>query len=102
VQDGAYAIVGSLNQDPRSRLHNTETWIEIESTELASDLAALFAEATELHHAFALELDAERRRVEWKTEENGKVIRYTAEPSADFWLRVWSETLGVLVPEHLL
>jgi putative cardiolipin synthase len=102
VQDRAYAIVGSLNQDPRSRLHNTEAWIEIESTELASDLADLFAEATELHHAFALELDEDRRRIGWKTEEDGKVIRYAAEPSVGFWLRVWSETLGVLVPEHLL
>jgi putative cardiolipin synthase len=102
VQDRAYAIVGSLNQDPRSRLHNTEAWIEIDSTELANDLVALFAEATELHHAFALELDGQKKRVEWKTEENGEVIRYTAEPGATLWLRMWSKTLGALVPEHLL
>ena len=29
VQDRARAIVGSLNQDPRSRLHNTEAWITL-------------------------------------------------------------------------
>lgn len=102
VQDRTFVIVGSLNQDPRSRLHNTEAWIEIHSTELASDLAALFAEATELHHAFTVELNTARKGVEWKTEEDGVVVRYTTEPTAGFWLRLWRDTLGVIVPEHLL
>ena len=102
VQDRAFAIVGSLNQDPRSRLHNTEAWIEIHSPELANDLAALFAEATELHHAFTVELDTAGKGVEWATEEDGMVVRYTAEPTAGFWLRVWRDTLGVIIPEHLL
>ena len=102
VQDRVFAIVGSLNQDPRSRLHNTEAWIEIHSPELAHDLAALFDEATELHHAFTVKLDKGSMGVEWKTEEEGAVVRYTTEPTAGFWLRVWRDTLGVIVPEHLL
>lgn len=35
VQDRTRAIVGSLNQDPRSRIHNTEIWLTVRSTGLA-------------------------------------------------------------------
>ena len=37
VQDRERAIVGSLNQDPRSRLHNTELWLTIDSAATATD-----------------------------------------------------------------
>jgi len=104
VQDRTRAIVGSLNQDPRSRLHNTEAWIAIESPELAADLADLFGEASDLHHSFELSLSVARGepKIEWKTEEEGRINRYDVEPIASPWLRLLRQTLGALIPEHQL
>ena len=104
VQDRSRAIVGSLNQDPRSHLHNTEAWIAIDSPELASDLAALFGEASDMHHAFKVGLNAPTGSgaLEWLTEEGGKPVRYDVEPMTELWLRVWRDLLGALIPEHLL
>jgi putative cardiolipin synthase len=100
VQDRNRAIVGSLNQDPRSRLHNTEAWVALESPELAADLAELFEEASDLHHSFKLELNGER--ITWKTEEDEGASRYEVEPSTSAWLRLWREVLGGLIAEHQL
>ena len=104
VQDRARAIVGSLNQDPRSRLHNTEAWIAVDSPELAADLAALFEAGADSHHAFEVKLTQTEAMdtLEWKTEEEGKTVRYGVEPMTALWLRLWRGILGVLVPEHML
>ena len=104
VQDRRRAIVGSLNQDPRSRLHNTEAWIAVDSTELAADLAALFEAATDAHHAFKVELGATdgTDRLVWSTEEDNAIVRHGVEPVAGPWLRLWRGILGVLIPEHML
>ena len=104
VQDRRRAIVGSLNQDPRSRLHNTEAWIAVDSGELAADLAALFEAAVNAHHAFKVELDEAdgADRLVWSTEEGAEIVRYDVEPVAGPWLRLWRDILGVLVPEHML
>jgi cardiolipin synthase C len=100
VLDRTRAIVGSLNQDPRSRLHNTEAWIAIESPDLAADLAELFEEASDLHHSFKLELSSDR--IAWKTEDDEGIRRYEVEPSTSAWLRLWRKALGGLIPEHQL
>jgi putative cardiolipin synthase len=104
VQDRSRAIVGSLNQDPRSRLHNTEAWIAIDSPELAGDLAALFDEGSDLHHAFKVAANpvSGPDALEWMTEEGGKSVRYDVEPMTEVWLRLWRNVLGALIPEHLL
>lgn len=104
VQDRARAIVGSVNQDPRSRLHNTEDWLVLESPVLAAELAALFEEGTDLRHAFRVELDKadDTRALVWSTEEDGKPMRYDSEPMATSWQRLWRGVLGKLIPEHLL
>ena len=104
VQDRRRAIVGSLNQDPRSRLHNTEAWIAVDSAELAADLAALFEAAADAHHAFKVELEgaSDSDRLVWSTEEGAAIVRYDVEPVAGPWLRLWRGILGVLVPEHML
>ncbi len=104
VQDRARAIVGSQNQDPRSRLHNTEAWITLESPELAADLAALFEEGTELNHAFKVEQNKAggTEALVWSTEEGGKAVSYDVEPMSGLWLRLWRGVLGALIPEHLL
>ncbi len=104
IQDRAHAIVGSLNQDPRSRLHNTEAWIAVDSPELAADLAALFEAGVDSHHAFEVRLNQAERtcRLEWKTQEGGKTVRHGVEPMTALWLRLWRGILGALIPEHML
>lgn len=89
VQDRARAIVGSLNQDPRSRLHNTEAWIVLESSVVAADLVSLFEEGTDLTHAFKVEQNKTggMGALAWRTEEGGKTVRYDVEPMSSLWLR---------------
>jgi putative cardiolipin synthase len=104
VQDRARAIVGSLNQDPRSRLHNREIWLTVHSTDLAAEMAALFDEASDQHHAYKVELAAsgDAQWLEWHTEESGRTVVHAVEPSPSPWLKLWRAVLGAIVPEHLL
>jgi putative cardiolipin synthase len=104
VQDRNRAIVGSLNQDPRSRLHNREIWLTVRSADLAAELGALFDEASDAHHAYKLELidGDDGQRVEWHTQERGQTVVHSVEPAAGPWLKLWRAVLGALVPEHLL
>lgn len=104
VQDRVRALVGSLNQDPRSRLHNTETWLTIDSPALAVELAALFDEGIDSHHAFRVELKevAGVEALQWRTEEQGKTVVYNVEPAAGAWHHFWRAVLGALIPEDLL
>lgn len=104
VQDRARVIVGSLNQDPRSRLYNTEAWILIQSQQLAGELAALFDEGASPVHAFRLEA-VDRNGVpmlSWITEDHGQTRRFDEDPMSSPMRRVWRDILGVLIPEELL
>lgn len=105
VQDRARVVVGSLNQDPRSRLHNTESWLLIESRELAAELAAHFEEGTELHHSFRVERTSNAAgsgSLAWLSSEQGSFVRHDTEPMTDAWLRLWRSVLRTLIPGHLL
>ena len=104
VQDRRRATVGSPNQDPRSRIHNTEGWLTLESDELARDLAALFEEGTSLQHSYRLEAanGAGSCPLVWTIEQDGRVVTDCSEPGSSLWLRAWRSLLGVFVPEHML
>lgn len=104
IQDRTRAIVGSPNQDPRSRIHNMEISLTVQSAGLAAELAALFDEASDAHHAYKLELvdGDDGQRVEWHTQERGRTVVHGVEPAASPWLKLWRAVLGALVPEHLL
>ena len=105
IQDRARVVIGSLNQDPRSRLHNTESRLMIESPELADELAAHFEEGTELHHAFRVERTscaAASSSLAWVSSEHGSLVRHDTEPMTGSWLRLWRSVLRTLIPEHLL
>ena len=104
IQDRIRAIVGSLNQDPRSRLHNTEAWIAIESAEQATELAALFDEGVDEHHSFRPHLSSTNfgTSLRWQSEENGTPVVHDIEPMVSWWLRLWRDFLGMTLPEHLL
>jgi cardiolipin synthase C len=102
VQDRSRVLVGSFNQDPRSRLHNTEMWVAIESAELAADLAAWFEEATDSHHAYKVVPNPDSELgIGWISDEGGAPVRHSAEPGAGVWLLLWRGLLSAL-PEHML
>lgn len=100
VIDRVRVIIGSMNQDPRSRLYNTESWVSIDSSELAARIVSLFEESTRAHHSFSLQMRSDG--VEWITEEQGKEVRYKSDPLASRWKRFLNEATSLLVPEDLL
>jgi putative cardiolipin synthase len=105
IADRSRVIVGSINQDPRSRLHNTEIWVAIESVPLARRMAALFDESTLRDHAYRVLLrdgNAGDDALVWVTEDKGIEVRHDSEPEVEWWMRLWMTILSGLVPEHLL
>ena len=104
IHDRERVVVGSLNQDPRSRLHNREIWVTVPSKDLAVELASLFDEASDRHHAYKVELasSGDAQWLEWHTEESGQAVVHVVEPAASPWLKLWRSVLGALIPEHLL
>ena len=91
--------------DPRSRIHNSELFVGVDSTELAAQLAALFDESIVPDHAFRVLLQDPQQSGDslvWITEERGNEVRYESEPLASFFKRFWSGVFSIIVPEHLL
>ncbi len=105
VVDRKFALMGSMNLDPRSRLSNTEVAVLVESAVLGEQLGTLFEEASALDQAFRVELSEpgnENAPLAWSGEEDGKPVRYTSEPLAGWWRRFISSVLGALAPEEML
>lgn len=104
IVDRRHLIVGSMNLDPRSRLHNTEVAVLLESADLGTRLAALFEDAVSPAHAFRVMLagtESGETDLVWISDEGGKEVRYAQEP-AGFWRRLFSLVLGSFAPEELL
>jgi cardiolipin synthase C len=104
VVDRRFVALGSMNLDPRSRRHNTELAVLIESAELGKRIADLFEEGVQPAHAYQVEL-ADPNRVDgglaWITEEDGKPVRHTSEP-ASFGKRLSADLLSIFAPEDML
>jgi cardiolipin synthase C len=105
VVDRSAVAVGSMNFDPRSRLHNTEVAVLVWSPALGERLGALFDDAVLPANAYRVEL-TERGRADspivWVGAENGKEVRYDTAPLASFWRRAAASLFGAFVPEDLL
>jgi putative cardiolipin synthase len=103
VVDREHALVGSMNLDPRSRLHNTEVAVLVDSSELARSIGAFFDEAIQPARAFQLVLSADDpAHIVWITEDGGAGVRHEREPLAGWWRRFLTNVLAVLIPEQLL
>jgi len=105
VVDRKWALLGSMNLDPRSRLSNTEVAVSVESAALGAQLGELFDEAASPDQAFRVALADprnERSPLGWTGEENGKPVSFTSEPLAGWWRRFVSTVLGALAPEEML
>ena len=103
VVDREHALIGSMNLDPRSRLHNTELAVLVNSSEFARGIGAFFDEAIQPARAYQLVLAAsDPPHLVWITEEGGAAVRHEREPFASWWRRFLTNVLAVLVPEELL
>ena len=103
VVDRQYALVGSMNLDPRSRRHNTEVAVLVENGELARDIGGFFDEAVHPARAFQVVLSAnDPAGIVWITLDDGAVVRYEREPLAGWWRRILANVLAELIPEDLL
>jgi len=105
VVDRLHVVVGSMNLDPRSRLHNTEVAVLLESAPLGNRLGTLFEEAVQPARAFRVTFAGagqENAPLLWTTEENGKEVRYEREPLAGFWRRFFATVFGAFISEDLL
>jgi len=110
--DRQLIFVGSFNLDPRSIALNTELGVLFESPELAIALAEVLDKDV-VQKAYRLELktlpanDDEQRdfdefAIQWIAQQDGKTIRYEAEPNTSWWQRFMAGFLSIFVIESFL
>ena len=94
-----------MNLDQRSMLINTEIGLIIDSTEIARDIAARFDAMVRPANSYRLVLEKDdygRQALRWECEENGRMVRFAAEPGVDAAKRTWIEALSLVPIDHLL
>jgi putative cardiolipin synthase len=102
VFDRESVFVGSFNLDPRSANINTEFGLNVESPELAQELAAFMDEGVSPESAYRVVLN-DRGRVRWiETGPDGSEVRYDTEPQSGFWQRFTADILKLLPIESQL
>jgi putative cardiolipin synthase len=79
MADARTLFVGSFNLDPRSARLNTEMGVVIQSEALCAAVRESFLKG--LHEiAYRVELDKASGKLAWITREDGREVRYDAEP----------------------
>jgi cardiolipin synthase C len=101
VFDEEKFFIGSLNFDPRSRDHNTEMGIKIDSPEIAKS-AMRMLDLIKNEAAYQVQLNSTNDGVEWVKENAEGIKERVAPPRLGFWRRLQIEILGLVVPEGLL
>ena len=99
VFDRQKLFVGSMNFDQRSARLNTEVGLILDSAELSEQTAARFAAMTQPANAYAVMLQpnaAGNSKLVWRTQEAGKSVEYTHEPSDSVWRRIAVQLLKLL------
>jgi putative cardiolipin synthase len=97
VVDRRYAIVGSMNLDPRSAALNSEIGVLIDCPSLAAALCALLDRSASPDHAYAVERAADGR-LRWRGQDpTGAATVERREPLAGRWRRAVA-TLTRLLP----
>ena len=99
-------FLGSMNFDERSLRLNTEVGLLIDSPELTKQVNDRFDVIAQPANCYIPTLgppDATgKRQLVWKTEENGKMVELTAEPSRDLLRGLQTELLSLLPIDDLL
>ncbi|WP_088279767.1 phospholipase D family protein [Ideonella sp. A 288] len=104
VVDRRLLYVGSMNFDPRSKLHNTEIGLFIDSPELAQQVLKLI-DVLKQQGAYRLRMGADGR-LEWLSNDRDndgsadQVLR--DEPDSSLLDRLMLELLAPITPESLL
>ena len=97
--DHKLTVVGSMNLDLRSQLHNTEIALLIASRQLAQQ-AQENIEAS-LHEA-AWQVQDSPQGLIWRAPAGSDWGDQTREPDASLPLRIMLRIIGPLAPDHLL
>ena len=100
VIDGRWAVIGSLNLDPRSINLNTEAAFAAESAELSEQLERIFKETVEPENSY--KVTAADGDLRWTTTDEGREIEFTREPRAGIWRRVQEFIIRFLPVEDQL
>jgi len=101
VFDKKSALIGSVNMDQRSAAINTESFVYVESPELAAQVAAYMEKGVRPENSYKVVLDDDGDLV-WITEVDGAEVRYRTDPESTFWQRLVSNFIGLLPVEHQL
>jgi putative cardiolipin synthase len=84
---------------------NTEIGILVNSPELAQKMATLFERYTQLRNSYHLNLvkdKGKQKKMEWHTEEEGKLKVYRKEPMITWWQHLKNGLMSMFAPEDLL
>lgn len=100
VVDGRLVVVGSMNLDLRSQLHNTEIALLIRSRGLATEAAGQI-DAAMRESAWRLARQDDGRLV-WHAPEGSGLPDAHTDPDSGLGLRLLLRLLGPLAPDHLL
>lgn len=101
VIDRQRVFIGSLNFDPRSREHNTEMGLMIDSEVLARQTLEL-VDRIKRRAAYRVRLSATGDEVEWFEQLDDGRETPRPQPEIGWWRRLWLELLAPIVPEGLL
>ena len=101
VFDRSSMFIGSLNFDPRSRDHNTEVGLLIQSPALAGDTLRLI-EVLRREAAYRVALAADGAGVEWRKTNADGSESIIEPPRLGLWQRLKLELLSRFVPEGML
>ena len=100
VFDRKKLFIGSMNFDQRSMHLNTEVGLIIDSEELARQTAARFEAIVKPANSYQViqqsDAPGATPHLTWHTEEDGKPVDYSEEPSPSAWRRLKVELLSIL------
>jgi putative cardiolipin synthase len=106
VLDQQRLFLGSMNFDYRSLRLNTEIGLLIDSPELAQKVSERFDAMTQPANCYIPTLGATdalgKPKLTWKTEEDGKLVELTNEPSGDAMRGLEANLLTLLPIDDLL
>ncbi|MDM0011371.1 phospholipase D family protein [Variovorax sp. J22P168] len=98
--DREWALVGSLNFDPRSAHINTELGVRLQSYELAHRLLDAY-QVDNVESAYALQLKPGTDQVQWVSTDGDAVV-HDAEPDANALVQLKLMLFSWFVPSDLL
>ncbi|WP_426955871.1 phospholipase D family protein [Muricoccus radiodurans] len=101
VVDGARAMVGSFNLDPRSRALNTETGTIVDDPSIAQGIVREHARLSEPARSWRVSLDGDGRLI-WVAAENGEQRVWRTEPGASRKRRALAWLVGCVPIESQL